>query len=405
MLDEKKILSKLEVGDLNEILKSISLGKDKIPTLFTPRQIRDLLREVSTQKKQKNTIKSDKQEQLGKTTLIVNTIISGCLGGWLGLSAYGHINLNNILTIVIVSGSFLLGILFAALSAHNVNQQAQESLVRYEILEVELAFLVLITKKLDINFVKLENQINKIISLLTKKNHLKDEFKSLKSLLLNKVCLDLIFKNLTDRIKAIKDKNSVYQNYYERSITSIKKNYLKLQDHYKFYSNENTIHRKLGGLFQKSGCINKLINLDLKNPKIVPPISQWIKNNRLNMLNNLMPTILGGFASLFVFMNGIPLIFSHYEVKFNIVGLSITHLKILGLITSVCLTAYYGYAQVYTDYKNFCRKRQLEIARNNLDENYIKVVRQFNLIGLLTRLKYILKRLKSIEDSLKMIEE
>ncbi|MDF2529524.1 MAG: hypothetical protein K0Q57_404, partial [Gammaproteobacteria bacterium] len=89
-------LKELSVLELNTMLKHIRLGQEHLKKYLKGKQFNELLDLASLDEKQKKRISSDNQEKAGNIAVVLNAVITGTLGAWLGMSGYLGFKLGSI---------------------------------------------------------------------------------------------------------------------------------------------------------------------------------------------------------------------------------------------------------------------------------------------------------------------
>jgi hypothetical protein len=109
----------------------------------------------------------------------------------------------------------------------------------------------------------------------------------------------------------------------------------------------------------------------------------WIRSRSKTLLVQLIPTVMGGFSSLFVYLGGAPRLAGEMQLEGLLEFLMRPEVKIFQLTSSILITLYFGFSFVYLNLKSFKREKELslmqaEIARHEnildaLDDQLFKI--------------------------------
>jgi hypothetical protein len=418
MENDDNLLINLKIKELARMLKHVRLGNEHLATYLTTREFNQLLRIGRVRASERSNIDSDLQEEAGNILLVLNTILTSCMGAWLGFSGFSGLHLRSYITLIIIGLALTIGGLIGRLSYKLTTKQASNALVTHRLFNVELEIVKTIIAKRSTTIEALEKRIlqtmNKLGAAsitnftdgsadlkqilahesngLRLKEHFNQHFKQF-----DEASLNYFYRNLVFTIFKSVDKlfSQLRESYYPKKklVTGIIDN---------SYSETDLL---LNTSLTNASYIRVLTKTDLPSRKLVPRAAHWIRKNILGIAVGLLPTILGGFASMFVFLDGIPDIlkaFHLYQPAFETYNLSI---KILCLSCAILLTTYMGYSNIHTNYKAFRRSKQLELAERKIAEAEERMMHLEGVQHLLLKLKNYLSQLDIISKSIEATEQ
>jgi cell division protein FtsL len=153
--------------------------------------------------------------------------------------------------------------------------------------------------------------------------------------------------------------------------------------------------------FANASYIKVLTTPGLDKETVIQKPQKWIKNNVLAILTGLIPTIAGSFGSMFVFLAGTPQVMKSLGHNAIERFLFQDHMQAIGLSIAVCLTLYYGFSYIYTNYKNFLRQKEVEKTQKLIAEenaNLLKISSHYNVM---TKLRAYCEELVFIQNLIK----
>jgi hypothetical protein len=74
------------------------------------------------------------------------------------------------------------------------------------------------------------------------------------------------------------------------------------------------------------------------------------------------------------------------------------HMRVIGITIAIALTLYYGYSNVYTNYKNFLRQKEVEKTEKLIAEENAKLLKIGSKYNLLTRIRTYVEELRFIHN-------
>jgi hypothetical protein len=417
MTDDAISFDKLETKDLVKMLKNVKLGKDYLLKFLDKDQFNELLDLGELRKIEKINVQSDAQEKVGNVALVLNTILTSSLGAWLGFAGFSGLHLNSFFTFVIIGMAILIGGTVGRLSYQLTHKQAIASITDMKLFNIQTEIIKTILRR---RTVVLENYIYKVmkrINFIASEKLVAHEnsIEYLEGFLIKAISDARFQEDLNDLINGIE--NPQHRLFYERMayilVSKIQKISKLLVSHQRatkekvLYTNTDKFNQSdllMNTSLTNASYIRVLTKTDLPSKRLVPRAHRWIRNNFLGIIVGLLPTIMGGFASMFVFLDGIPDIlkaFGLFSTEFATHALGI---KLVSITCALCITSYLGYSNLHTNYKAFRRTKQLEHAETKVAETEEEMMHQVILLNLLIRLNSLMKQLKLIFQSLKIID-
>lgn len=346
-------LHSLNCKQLISILRHVQHGHEHLSHHLSRQEYRDLLNIGSLSYNQLARIESDPQEKIGNASIVVNTILTSCFGAWLGFNAFTEQSIISPFGIVIILLAFSFGSAIGYLSylltfkqAKLISKHQQLSNVERVIIEIIIhkrqAKIEQIKQKLfsqlhDLDLGNLQNQDqsdHRLFDLLMTLQHAPNIGK--KNPLIKKALL-IIKRNVT-QLRQVEET----QHPHEETST-----------HTDFFLNNALTNASYIKTLTKSTIVKKYH---------IPKVDNWLRRNFTGILVGLVPTFLGSFASMFVFLNGIPACCQGLGIDFHLSPSKIMFLKNMGLMTAVTLSLYFAYSHIHSNYKAFRRSKQLELS-------------------------------------------
>lgn len=372
----KQLLLLLTTKQLENISKNLKLGYGHLKSNLSEQELNALMLDNPVTATH---VKTNKLEKAGHISLIGNTIITSCLGAWLGFAGFTHYDLHHPITLVISVISLLMGALGGYVGFWFIQARAIKAIRIQKILHLQETIL-------ECTIQKRVAKINDIKDIITSKIHkiTNEEIEDLEKIAWLEI-LSLIKERVLNTEKTIKEKN-LLQNYNFGSCKIL-------------YDLQKTI-RKLTNLkktrkqnFKPHERIHYLKPLLIPIHASIPEdkFFKWIKGNGINILSGLMPTLFGGFASLFVFLNGIPAIVSQLNIHLS--PATAEFFKYSSWFSLAAITLYFGWSWTYTNYKDHVRMTCIEKFKYQLIEKEYQSLYLVRYYNLLTKMATILEDL------------
>ncbi|MFN7095401.1 MAG: hypothetical protein ACK4M7_08560, partial [Burkholderiales bacterium] len=301
-----------------------------------------------------------------------------------------------------------------------VANQVKKAMDQQKLVNLELRILKLIIRKKQILIENSINYLNNSLKELQKNVSLTTE--EIKAPAENNLSTNTEIENWLKRLSYILKKqidslqnDEIYIFYINelKNIMSSLKNSLAKNFPINEKENKNLhIPSLTASMNQKMSFIEILTNPNIASPKSPIKKTSWLKTNIIPLLIGLIPTILGGFGSIFVYVDGIPKTLEHLGFHQLDSYISNPTVKIMELAVALIITIYFGVSYVHSNRKAFKRSQQLQITQKlvtNEESTDIEVNTKLNLIKKLKtqirKVKYIFKILKKIKTYLKKNQE
>lgn len=409
-------LCSLRIQELNRMLKHIKLGKEHLTQYLSPTHFTELLKLGNLQDEQKEHIATDFRENTGNASVIINTIITSIFGGWLGMTGFGLFKFSPYLSIVIVITALVIGGLIGYLGYQLTRKQAQEAGINQKLYNIQIKILDLIVKKRDAAIKSTQDNItNMISSLIAEKISPITEDELLLYFLPRQKKYCILRKKINNIMKHINDKK--IRQHYRATANHIykilQKTALKLQANKQIIDEKSHLSLSysydakdllLNTALTNASYIRILTKPDLPVKKLIPKTHQWLRKNLLGICVGLMPTVLGTFASMFVFLNGIPAIINALDIHFSS-PISTASLKYISLFIAISIPCYFGYSHLHSNYKAYRRAKQLELAENKVTEKAAKMIQQETYLHGLIKINYNLRQLIAMNETIFLLLE
>lgn len=340
-------LHDLTPPELILLQKHTELGKDHLIELLGEKGFSDFLHWAKTKQEMIERNRADETEVSGNLILTLNTIITGCFGGWMGLSAVMELNLHSpIIFCTVFSFAALLGALIGYQNFRSTKMDAIENIQALQMTQFEIDML---TKVRQIR----EQELREIETDLFNFSSLKER---------------LPFHNwLTGFEKTVEEKLSPYQGqliypFLESEIGGIKEE----------------IRKNFEASFSKKGGPKAMDPNQEHDHRNLPPFikvmissypteskssKSWIRRNARKILISLIPTLAGGFGSMFVYLSGTTEIAKAFEYNHLVSFLTSPHAKYVKLALALLFTTYFGFSFLYSNKKSYKRSREIEEKR------------------------------------------
>ena len=390
-------LESLNLTELDILLAHLRLGSGHLESQLDEEQLSSLLSLGSLSYEQLNNISSNRLEKSGNVALVLNTVITSIFGAWMGFSGFMELHLDSYsvlcgITALAILTSLTVGIFNFRLTLKN----AKSAIHNQRIHNLQLNTLKLITNKEQKKQQALIKYLNNALNYLVDKS-----------------IVNLDPKNPREKLSVDFQEDADFSTWFFQLNNAVESqaNVIAEDPEYKFYST-----RLLKSLLNiKTLLETSYINLEPRSKSLCTTIKsgnqlthnpfirllsrfriektnqplhkKWLKSNYLPLVAGIFPTMLGGFASMFVFLAGGPNLAKE---------LGLTHIehllknptaRLIEISVAISLTIYYGLSFVYNNYKNF--KREFEVEKTKRFTNQLEREDVFlkMKIGVLNKIK------------------
>lgn len=376
-------LELLTLNKLNTLLNHLKNGKEHLDDILTYSQLKELLSLSYLNVDQKETVKSDTLEKAGYTILLINTILTGLAGTWLGAVSFLGLKIHSKFSFaLIIVTTAVAGALVGYVSYQYIKEQSHESLIKIKILKLQIKVLGLLKNRLEEKISEvstyLENFAASLISFqayhvdLTLGNKIKSKTE------MNQ-WLDLINEEIDHLINIIftYEKKKIYLE----ELYAIKKRLRKIISTHSVadISSQPADQNR----FNTESPLELLTKPALIPPQTVLKRKSWWRINSIPMVTNLVPTALGGFAFLTIYFDGLPKTASQVGIKQLEAWLTNPHAKLLELTIGLGITFYFAFVHVYNHKKTAQRSQEIQLMQqkiNNLESICTESNATFNFL-------------------------
>ncbi|WP_419419370.1 hypothetical protein ACNVED_12765 [Legionella sp. D16C41] len=408
-------LEDLNIIELEILLGHLRLGAAHLKKNLSKRQFKNLLHLGSLNITQHTNIQSDGKEKSGNVALVLNCIITSTFGAWMGFSGFMDLRLGSFITLagitfIALITSSLVGYFSFKLTAEN----AQSAINTQKILNVQLHVTKLI-------FNKKQEQIESSIKYLNHSLHyLYKNTPSVGRMPSTEYC---DFNENCDFIKWINDLCFVIGKKCEE---------VKIEKIYEFYADRlNEIINSLNSLLTTHWITNtegditvcdlmekKGWNLSLpdENSSFIQVLSNpvnksgsfikqksWVSKNLLALIAGVIPTIMGGFASMFVFLAGGPNLARELGLHSLAQALRNPSARLVEFSIAVSLTIYYAVSYAYSNYKLFLRDEEAKKTKEKIVKKEQAIIDLTTKLNVLEKMKDQMMRIINIYTALEKI--
>lgn len=398
-------LNNLRVLELNILLQHLRLGKKHLEKYLSPMQFSELLYYNNLNNQQTSALRIDPSEKLGNLTLMINTVFTCGLGAWLGLSSFMGIGADS--AIIVLPITLLTAIISGYLGYYNyktIKLDIKNSFINQKLSNMQLHITSLVNHKNSRQVEKICEFLNRSLNYISTFNRIKATEKKSDNININ---LSFSFEAWLKKLDGIlKDKTSQFPSLliYQLLTKEIEnsKKYLDnilAQDMHITEKNKHTIDiyikpgsHKQNVEFNDKGDHVQFIKI-LTDPTRAPKTEEvkkpsWLRTNFLRLLFGLVPTILGGFGSMFVYSGGIPNIAKAFGLES--IEKIIMHplLKPFELAIAISITLYFGYTFAYSNYKSFHREQELKATQNKIANEESKMIKISSKLNLFRKIKH-----------------
>lgn len=398
-MNKENVLKQLNIFQLNALIGHLQFGLDHLRRYLTDKQLMDLLDYAIIKPERKENIKADALERYGYILLMVNTVFTCIIGGWLatfGLLGISAASTKYLLIFVIFAASILGGV-FGYFSFKKVKSESYTAINMQKLLNLQAELLRIIKEK-KLRAVKTTiSDLNNKSNVLNKGDHFqtiraledphdfKQEFIKWLNILLDKINIEThylrknkIFKLTIERLMLLQSRmrrvaDKVIGLKSETNSFDLSVNDGRIQEKSQLNSKKK----------EEKSFIAVLTNLAVVLPKEKVKKEHWLKGNLYSLLNGLAPTVFGSFCSLFTYFQGLPdLAVELGLVKFNRILGSYTAKSIV-LILIMLITIYFVYLFVYINRKSCERQKERDAIEKliaNMENELVELNTKLNML-------------------------
>lgn len=403
---EKQRLEDFDLPQLQLLFKHIGLGRDHLKSLLTRKQLADLLKWGELCDEDKKQIFATKVEKFGSLSLIINTILTSTFGAWMGLSGCIGSGLGSYKALAMISLiAFVVSGLIGYISLNISKQHAKLVIDNQRLLNLQRRILEVIMAKINQKIEEQIHYLNAVIFIL-KRVKSPEEKPCFTFTKVNETYawLEKLESELKCRIQELEE--STTDEFYQRHMTPIcyqmKKTFAK---HIKYLENLSLTQRRLNKRLQTMPSLSFLkilTNPAYGTPKYrFPPGVSWTKNNVNQLLLGLIPTIWGGFASMFVFVGGIPTIARELGFTSAANFLTQPHLRLIEIALALLVTCYFAFSFLYGYKKNWQRQHLIDCTSKEVSSLETLLLENTHKLNTLYKIKAFTQKIVTIFNTLK----
>jgi hypothetical protein len=338
-------LNDLTPPELILLQKHIQLGQDHLVEVLGKKGFQEFLQFARPSQEAVDQAQADDTETSGNLILAVNTILTGSFGGWMGFSAMMELNIGSpVIFGTILSLATLVGAAIGYQNFRFTKQEAIQTVQTLQLLQLEIEILQ------DIHTQRARELHEIREDLLT----------AVKALSSSKASSSTADWTVALK-RAIDEKISSYQNnpayaFLKREIAVIQ---ARMKKNFEEGSSEKDVSHPSDG-----GCNRELpsiIELLIRSyPRAAKASKSWIRRNTRKICISLIPTLFGGFGSLFVYLAGSTQIAKAFEYDSLVVFLTSPRATSIKIAFSILVTLYFGFSFLYSNRKSYKRSVQVE---------------------------------------------
>lgn len=412
MNEHEKQLTDFSLPQLHMVLKHLRLGVDHLKLMLTKNQYKELLKWCELTRDQKKQIATDTVERLGNMSLIINTILTSTFGAWMGLSGCIGLTLGNyaMLCSVTILAFFVSG-LIGYVSLSMTKKQALNARDNQKLHNAQLKVLQIINQKLNEKSDSHAFYLNTATFLLEDfKGECTDKKEN--GLFTTKLeayhWLDHFKRVLKLRLEDFGDfhMHELYRTELMQNTYRIQKSIGKHIDFVENLAEVTQKQKKELRIVHTLPFLKVLSNPLFAVPKhktLFAPFS-WAKGNFRTLLLGLIPTIWGGFASMFVFVGGIPNIARELGFSELATLLSEPTARVIEISLAGAVTLYFAFSYLYSSKKCWQRQRILERTQKEIANEETLVLENTQKLKMLNKVKMYTQRIVSVFNILKKLD-
>ncbi len=338
--------------------KHLELGKDHLVDYLGREGFQDLLALARLDKNVVEKLKTNDAETTGNLILGVNTIITGCFGGWMGLFGMLELDLRSPPVFYgLLSLATLVGATIGYLSFRLTKNTATAAIEAEQTLELEAKILKEIHVKRSQEIREIKEQLQCSLTELhpAKKFSLKD------------------LSTLTEWAKefdhVIEDKLSSYKesplyHFLQRETDTFRTTMSSYLDQMCEQGKDIEIVHPVSE--ERNQTLSPILQKLITDSPQISRTSSWNRMKIGKLMLGLLPTLFGGFGSVFVYLTGGTSIAQAFEHDHLVATLTTPEAKFIKIIIAILVTIYFGFSFLYAHWKNHKRTIVIEKKREFL---------------------------------------
>jgi hypothetical protein len=408
---EKRNFEDLSLPQLHILLKHLSLGSDHLKLLLAPKQLNELYQACRLAEEQQEQIAANRLETLGNMSLTINTIMTSTFGAWMGLSGCIGLGLGSYKVLGVISFiAFFVSGFIGYMSLSTTKNQAYTALDNQCLHQLQLIILRLINQK-TLEKIKTTAFYLHTATFLLENEHTTENnseechlFKTSAEAYAWYEKLDQILKSRLKQVEHLTP-YELYSKQISQMTYTVRKILAKHVKFLEHLASTNQKQQKSTQYLQTLPYLKILTNPSFGIPKyrtFVP--SSWISGNVGKLLLGLMPTIWGGFASMFVFVGGIPNITRELGFTSTADFLSQPEARVIEILMALGVTAYFAFSFLYSSRKIWQREKLLEKTEKEIANEETLLLTNTHLLTMLFKIKSHVQKFVSVFNILKKMD-
>lgn len=409
------LLEHLNLSELNILLGHLRLGEGHLKSQLSEEQFRSLLQLGSLNLEQKLNVSANKIEKSGNLAVVLNTIVTSVFGAWMGFSGFSGLHLTHTALAIITCTALIISLLVGYFSFALTSANARAAVYKQKIHNVQLKVLKLIIEKqqntLESAIKYINHSVNYIQSKSSIKNHhplFPDDEQQLIQFNHHEEftqSIHTLTESIQTKIEQI-SKDKIYHFYRERLLKIVETLNKKIMQTWFIDDDSSKLPSySKSNLAPQLSFIQIISSQNATNYTPEPIHKNWFQQNLLALVAGSIPTLLGGFASMFVFLTGGPNVAKELGWTYLEYSLRNPHSQAIEFCLAILLTFYFGASFAYSNYKNYMRQREIEKSLHqlvSLEKTDVYLKRKYTL---LSKIKTEIKRIINIYTAIDNIEE
>jgi hypothetical protein len=406
-MSNQLILENLDLSELHILLGHLKLGKSHLTNLLGKQDFKKLLESGNVSLEAKMKISTNAAEKTGNVALVLNTVITSVFGAWMGFYGFMEKKLHSYHMLIIITGiAIIAGLIISGINVKLTANKGKDAIAEKKIYNLQINIVKIIIARLKNDFEQHANFLNNALKYFAKATHSSDKFEP------------ITFEKIEDFYQwGTLVKNTVELNQKNRNTSKI----------YTFYNNklsqllEEIIHildinfsdaslfrpttKKFEIVEANPNNFSKILTVHKEHFVSLESEKNWLKISYLDLIAGILPVLLGGFASMFVFLTGGPDLANEFGVTWLATLLKTPLAKAIEFTGALGLTSYYGWAYFYNSYRNHTRKRELAKSRRKRALLEKKQIFLNDRLVTLAKLKQKAQNIIDIYTAIRTIEE
>ncbi len=358
MINELKQPEDFSPTELHLLIQHLKLGSLHLEKQLGREQFKTFLKWGTLNKKEKDRLETNLFERISHILPVLNTIVASSFGAFIGLSILLEFDQGDLSKFCVVCGLVILtGTFIGYLSVRRVKNQAKAAMTNVKINKVQLRFLSILNGKIDDEILTTIDSLKETSRQLSTIKELQlstCDFKKEEEFQKWAEQLKGLMDHLTDRLP----NEQVYELYRIEILRHLDSIFFILLNERKDAKNLTDTSKNF-----KKGDMTFIQTLT--DPALLPSKTASVSSssqfeNIVNIFYQLIPTMLGAFASLFVFINGLPNLAQKVGIISSEQTVAHPHLRVVKLAIMLFFTLYFGIFWLYSHRKAKHREKEME---------------------------------------------